>query len=235
MPTGFPPGPLDWTLVLSQMRKIKRDALGDYTKLHRRYGDVVHLRFGPYHTCVFFHPDAVREVLVAKAKQFRRFPRPRQVLAQWNGNSVLITEGDGWLRQRRMVQPVFHPRRFEGYASCTVARTHHRLDRWLKTIETAGGIETEIGNEMTDLTLEIIAKTIFDAEIGAEFSHHPSAGRSRQRKNLILLIIDPEDEKVWDASNAEELPRVAEKDLAEKFAKSTLMVTALESESPRLQ
>jgi cytochrome P450 len=155
---------------MSQLRKIKQDALGYYTELHRRHGDVAHLRFGPYRTYVFFHPDAVREVLVAKAKQFRRFPRPMQVLAQWNGNSVLITEGDEWLRQRRMVQPAFQPRRFERYASCMVARTRHRLDRWLKTIETVGGIETAIGKEMTDLTLEIVAKTFFDAEISAEAS-----------------------------------------------------------------
>jgi cytochrome P450 len=51
-----------------------------------------------------------------------------------------------------------------------VARARNRLDRWLDTIETAGGIETEIGKEMTDLTLEIIAKTMFDAEISAEAS-----------------------------------------------------------------
>jgi cytochrome P450 len=170
MPTAFPPGPRDWTFGLSQLRKIKQDVLGYYTELHRRYGDVVHLRFGSYHTYVFFHPDAVREVLVAKAKQFRRFPRPMQVLSQWNGNSVLITEGDEWLRQRRMVQPAFHPRRFERYATCMVARTRLRLDGWLKTIETTGGIETEIGKEMTDLTLEIIAKTLFDVEISAEAS-----------------------------------------------------------------
>jgi cytochrome P450 len=69
-----------------------------------------------------------------------------------------------------MVQPAFHPRRFERYASCMVARTRNRLDRWLKTIETAGGIETEIGKEMTDLTLEIIARTMFDAEVSAETS-----------------------------------------------------------------
>jgi cytochrome P450 len=93
-----------------------------------------------------------------------------KVLAQWNGNSVIITEGDEWLRQRRMVQPAFHPRRFGRYAACMVARTRNRLDRWLKTIETAGGVETEIGKEMTDLTLEIIAKTMFDAEIRAEAS-----------------------------------------------------------------
>jgi cytochrome P450 len=170
MPTAFPSGPHDWTFGLSQLRKMKQDVLGYYTELHRRYGDVVYLRFGPYPTYVFFHPDAVREVLVANAKQFRRFPRPMQVLAQWNGQSVLITEGDEWLRQRRMVQPAFHPRRFERYASCMVARTRNRLDRWLKTIDPAGGIETEIGKEMTDLTLEIIAKTMFDAEISAETS-----------------------------------------------------------------
>jgi cytochrome P450 len=155
---------------MSQLRKLRQDVLGYYTELHRRYGDVVHLRFGPYRTYVCFHPDAVREVLVARAKQFRRFRRPMQVLAQWNGNSVLITEGDDWLRQRRMVQPAFHARRFERYATCMVTRTRNRLDRWLKTIDTAGGIETEIGKEMTDLTLEIIAKTMFDAEISAETS-----------------------------------------------------------------
>jgi cytochrome P450 len=155
---------------VSQLHKIKKDILGYYTRLHDRYGDVVHLRFGPYHTYVFFHPDAVREVLVVKAKQFRRFRRPMEVLAQWNGNSVLITEGDEWLRQRRMVQPAFHTRRFERYASCIVDRSRNRLGRWLKTIDLTGGLQTEIRAEMTDLTLEIIAKTMFGAEISAETS-----------------------------------------------------------------
>src|SRR5262249_29372941 len=112
----------------------------------------------------------VREVLVLKAKQFRRFPRPMQVLSQWNGNSMLIAEGDEWLRQRRMVQPTFNVRRHEGYASCMVARTRDHLERWTKTIERTGAIETEIGKEITDLTLSIIAKTMFDAEISVESS-----------------------------------------------------------------
>jgi cytochrome P450 len=170
MEISLPDGPRDRTFGLSQLAKVKQDPLGYYTELHRRYGDVVSLRFGPYQTYVFFHPDAVREVLVARAKQFRRFPRPMQVLAQWNGQSVLITEGDEWVRQRRMVQPAFHPRRFEHYASCMVARTRDRLERWLRTMDTAGAIEMEIGQEMTALTLEIIAKTMFDAEISAETS-----------------------------------------------------------------
>lgn len=170
MPAALPPGPRDWTFGLSQLRRIKQDTLAYYTGLHRRYGDVAYLRLGPYRDYVFFHPDAVREVLVTKAKQFRRFPRPMRVLAQWNGNSVIITEGEEWLRQRRMVQPAFHPRRFERYASCMVERARQRLDRWLKVIDTSGGIDTDIDREMTALTLEIIAKTLFDADISAEAS-----------------------------------------------------------------
>jgi cytochrome P450 len=170
MQTQLPPGPRDWTFGISQLRQIRQDALGYYTELHRRYGDVAFLRFGPYPTYVFFHPEAVREVLVAKAKQFHRFPRPMQVLAQWNGNSVLTSEGDEWLRQRRLVQPAFHARRFERYADCMVARTRQRLDRWLKDIDSADGMEAGIDKEMTDLTLEIIAKTMFDAELSAEAS-----------------------------------------------------------------
>ncbi len=165
-----PPGPRDWTFGLSQIREMKRDILGYYNELHRRYGDVVRLRFGPYLSYTFFHPDAVREVLVTKAKQFRRFPRPMDVLAQWNGRSVLITEGDEWVRQRRMVQPAFHPGRFERYAACMVERTRRRLERWLERIDASGGVETEIGKEMTGLTLEIIGKTMFGAEISAETS-----------------------------------------------------------------
>jgi cytochrome P450 len=91
-------------------------------------------------------------------------------VAQWNGDSVLITEGDDWLRQRRLVQPAFHPKRFDRYAACMVERTRRRLDHWLKTIDSAQSIEVEIGQEMTDLTLEIIGKTMFDAEISADAS-----------------------------------------------------------------
>jgi cytochrome P450 len=167
MTVTAPPGPRDWTLGLSQLREIKRDVLGYYTDLHRRYGDVVQLRFGPYRSFTFFHPDAVREVLVTKAKQFRRFPRPMEVLSQWNGQSVLIAEGDEWVKQRRLVQPAFQQGRFERYAARMVERTRRRLERWLSA---AREVETEIGKEMTSLTLEIIGKTMFDAEIEAEAS-----------------------------------------------------------------
>lgn len=168
MPLPFPPGPRNWFFGLLHIRRMKRDLLGFYADLHRRFGDVAGLRLGPYRTFFLFHPEAIREVLVTKARQFRRFYRPMQVLAQWNGNSLIISEGEEWLRQRRLVQPAFNARRFEGYAACMVGRAQALLDRWQKTIDTAGSIDVEIGKAMNGLTLEIIGKTMFDAEIQSE-------------------------------------------------------------------
>jgi cytochrome P450 len=155
---------------MSQLRRIKHDPLGYYTELQRCYGDVVHLRFGPYLAFVLYHPNAIREVLVTKAKQFRRFHRPMQVLAQWNGQSVLVAEGEEWRRQRRMLQPVFHARRFDHYAECMVERTRCLLDRWLKATASGGNVEVEISRVMTDLTLEVIGKTMFNAEMSGDAS-----------------------------------------------------------------
>jgi cytochrome P450 len=127
----------------------------------KKYGDIVYMRLGPYRDYLVNHPDAIREVLVAKAKHFHKMTWQRKVLAQWNGNSILLSEGDFWLRQRRMVQPAFHPRRLEQYARQMVACTERLLDEW----ENHGGHEVEITKAMTDLTIAIIAKTMFEADV----------------------------------------------------------------------
>jgi cytochrome P450 len=142
------------------VRAIRRDPLGFYARLREQYGDFVYQRFGPFQDYTALHPDLVKEVLVTKAKHFHKMAWQREVFAQWNGNSVLLSEGDEWLRQRRMVQPAFAPRRFQNYGHAMVACTRHMLATWKG--------EVEIVQAMTDLTLTIIAKTMFDLDLTAE-------------------------------------------------------------------
>lgn len=160
MPSNLPPGPRDATLGVRLAGRVKRDPLAFYDRMHREYGDAVSMRFGPYRDCVFFHPDAVREVLAEKAKQFGRFQHPLRVLRQWNGDGLLMTEGEVWLRHRRIIQPAFHPSRFAGYAELMVQAAREHLDRL------SGAVQFDA--EMVDMTMDVATRVFFGTDVGAE-------------------------------------------------------------------
>ncbi len=75
---------------------------------------------------------------------------------------MLTSEGDFWLRQRRLVQPVFNRSRIVGYAAAMVEATQRHLASWQP------GERRDIHVEMMRITLDIAAKTLFGAEVGDE-------------------------------------------------------------------
>lgn len=164
---AFPPGPRDWTGGFRLLRRIKRDVLGFYQEMQRTYGDVVAMRLGPYLDFTFFHPDAIKEILVTKAKLFVKMPRQRNVLAQWNGNGLLLSEGDFWLRQRRLVQPAFRQSRFAGYAQVMAAEAERLADAWEARLKREADPTVDVAPAMVDLTLAVIGQVFFSADLHA--------------------------------------------------------------------
>ena len=156
-----PPGPRDGLFGIRLVGQIKRDILGFYGDLHREYGDVVYMRLGPYHDFTVFHPEQIREVLVEKAKDFIRMARPLRVLSQWNGQGILIVEGETWIRHRRILQPAFNRSRFARYAEEAASAAAATLDRLAKM---SGPVDFE--QTMTDLTTAVICRTMFGTDLG---------------------------------------------------------------------
>jgi cytochrome P450 len=159
-----PPGPNDYLFGVRLGPRLNRDPLNFLTQWHRDYGDIVYVRFGPYRTYWIYHPDLVRDTLVAKAKLFRRLGRQVDVLRQWNGDSLVTSEGDAWLRQRRLVQPAFQTSRFGTYGATMVAAAGRLADRWAQSDVQ----QVEMNEAMTGLTLEIIAATMFGVNVTEE-------------------------------------------------------------------
>lgn len=158
----FPPGPkarFPGDLFI----RFRRDPLNFLIACASQYGDVVGFRFGSQPFVFVNHPDAIRDVLVTHQKNFtkgRALERARIFL----GNGLLTNEGESHLQQRRLAQPAFHRDRIATYAAAMVEYTARVRDRWHDTIE------LDVHEAMMALTLAIVGKTLFDADVEHEAS-----------------------------------------------------------------
>jgi cytochrome P450 len=157
--TATLPGPRGrW--LLGSLSDFQRDQLGFYVDC-ARYGDVVATRLGPRRTVLFYHPDAIEEVLVTRSRDFVKSPGVK-LLRPLLGEGLLLSEHDFWLRQRRLVQPAFHRQRVAAYGDVMTDYTVRRVADWKE------GDVRDVHDEMMSLTQAIVAKTLFDAEVSDE-------------------------------------------------------------------
>lgn len=158
--TAVPPGPrAPWGA--KTMLAFRRDPLSYLTHLRERYGDTVSFRSLRRTFYMFYHPDQIRDVLVTQESCFIKGPALRQA-TDMLGRGLLTSEGDFHLRQRRLAQPAFHPQRVNTYATAMVNLAQRAADRW------QDGHTVDAHEQMMQLTLEIVAKTLFDADVGSE-------------------------------------------------------------------
>jgi cytochrome P450 len=127
----------------------------------REYGDIVFFKVGNERIYLFNHPDLIRDVLVTNQKNFiksRALVRAKKVL----GEGLLTSEGEFHLRQRRLAQPAFHRDRISAYGRSMVEYADRVRSRW------TDGQTIDAHDEMMKLTLAIVAKTLFSADVENE-------------------------------------------------------------------
>ncbi|PWT82103.1 MAG: cytochrome P450 [Blastocatellia bacterium] len=138
-----------------------RDPLGVISNLARTYGDVVHFRLAGEQAFLVSDPSLIRDVLVTQQKNFtksRGLERARKLL----GNGLLTSEGETHRRHRRILQPAFHRDRIAGYASVMVAHADRQRRRWTE------GTTVDVAAEMRRLTLAIVGRTLFSADVESQ-------------------------------------------------------------------
>src|SRR5262245_49852442 len=85
-------------------RRFRRDPLGLYTDANRAYGHYVRIRAFPgVYIHLLTHPDAVEHLFQKNHKNYRKPDFFNHTVAMLAGNGVLTSEGDFWLRQRRLL------------------------------------------------------------------------------------------------------------------------------------
>jgi len=132
-----------------------------FEHLHNTFGRIAHYRFMGT-TIVFVNdPDWINELLVTQASSFVR-ERTLKRMKILLGEGLITSDDPIHLQQRRIIAPAFHRQRIAGYADQIVASAASIAASW------TAGQPLDINDQMMQLSLHIVARTLFDSEVTAD-------------------------------------------------------------------
>lgn len=132
-----------------------------FQHLVKTYGPVSHYKLGKSNIVFINDPELIREVLITQAPAFIK-ERTQQRMKILLGEGLITSEGEFHMRQRRIAAPAFHRQRIQAYATMMVKHAAAMRASWQP------GQTFDISAAMMELTLEIVAQTLFATDVTQE-------------------------------------------------------------------
>ena len=163
------PGP-EGGEMLRSFGAIRANPLGFLESSWHTFGDVVQFPIPVPPTFLITHPDGVRRVLQANHKAYGKATVQYRNLALVTGEGLLAADTPAWRRQRKVVQPAFHPRAVMSVADHTVAAAERRAAIWSQAGARPGVTAdsepiVDVDEEMMRTALEVVGAALFGADL----------------------------------------------------------------------
>lgn len=147
------------TITREKMRQMSNDQLGFWLQAFQEQGGVAQYKLFNFRYFVISEPAVIRELLLKHGQKLHRDPFVSRIFKRFMGNGVFVAEGDFWKKQRKLMQPAFHATHIREYANVMAQYSKEMIDGW------QAGQTVAIDDEMTYLTLRIIAKTMYGVDL----------------------------------------------------------------------
>lgn len=133
---------------------------------------IIHIKLPLMNAFVVNDPGAIRRVLMDNADNYRKDPIQRRILSSGLADGLLSVEGERWQTQRRMLAPLFSKRTVNSFATAMLNAAERLADEWTRF---GNGAIVDIAAEMTLITLNVLAMTIFSDGIDEDLNEFRSA------------------------------------------------------------
>ncbi len=147
--------------LIGNIQDFNHDRLGFMERMAHE-GDVCGMRFGPFPVILFNRPEHVQSILVEHAYDFDKGIAIHNTFRPAIGDGIFSSEGEFHRRQRKIMAPPFQPRHITSYADIIGHYGEQIQQTW------ANGSIININQQMTNLTMSIIGKALFDADVFSE-------------------------------------------------------------------
>ena len=151
--------------VLGVLPEMVRDMLGLFTNTAREYGGIAQFKLLNKNYLLVTNPDYVKYILQDNYKNYIR-GRSVETGRVLLGNGLPLIDGDFWLRERRMLQPAFHRERLGKLADTAANVVNSFMQGWEEKARRDQTLDMD--DEMMRLTLTVIIKSMFSADIDGQ-------------------------------------------------------------------
>jgi cytochrome P450 len=148
--------------VIEFFRRIRTDQLSILTP-DAFSRNITYNRLLFLHSFLINKPEYIEHVLLTNHANYRKSHFLRNMLGPLLGDGLLISEGEFWRRQRRIAAPAFHSKRIADFVATMGSCTETMLARWH-----AISAPFDVATEMMALTLNIISRTMFSADVSGD-------------------------------------------------------------------
>ena len=129
-------------------------------------GDLVQLNIANQPVYLVSNPDYIKRIFWENYHNYRKPDMLYNVTREVAGNGLITSDGDLWLRQRRMIQPYLHRKQLVYLFNEMTDAISEVLQRWDGIAK--GGIEVDLSAKMGEITMNVVIRTMFGKGILSE-------------------------------------------------------------------
>jgi cytochrome P450 len=161
-----PPGPRNLHPIRSALA-FQRDPLIFLTRQVKDYGDISQFHLLHLPIIVINHPEYVKHVLQDNNANYDKDVFLFKTVRPLFGNGlVTAVGGEDWLRQRRLIQPVFHRQRIAAFGSLMTQAAEEMLERWHGRVDQAAPLD--LSEEVSHILLQVVCKALLNIDSSTE-------------------------------------------------------------------
>src|SRR5262245_34842851 len=144
--------------IVGHVGEFRSDPIALLRRINEECGPLGRFRLLTLNAVIANAPEHVAEVLVEKARLFRKSRLIRTALYPLAGEGLFTSEGDLWRRQRKLMAPLFQPGRIASYAPSMVEAAVRCIGTW------RDGQELDVAHETTRIAMSVAGKALFDTD-----------------------------------------------------------------------
>jgi len=154
----LPPGPKSFS-PLGQTRAVLKDPINLVLDCWQQYGDIVRLRLLTQTVILLHHPDYAKVVMQDHHKNYDKNLFVTQALKILLGNGLFTSDGSLWLRQRRLIQPIFQKKHLPELYPLITESAQNLLQQWPQTDS------FDLSRETMTFIMKVIGRSIFSLDL----------------------------------------------------------------------